>query len=56
MLKFLIIEAFLEELERFLEKGKRISRVGRVLQGLDLAGEGLCGVANQISTCDSFTF
>jgi hypothetical protein len=52
VLKFLILEAFLEEFESFLKERERISRVGRVLQGFDVAGECLCRVAEQISTCN----
>lgn len=52
VLEFLILEAFLEEFESFLKERERISLVGRVLQGFDVAGECLCGIAEQISTCN----
>lgn len=52
VLTFLVLEAFLEEFESFLKERERISLVGRVLQGFDVAGECLCGIAKQISTCN----
>jgi hypothetical protein len=56
VLKFLMLEAFLKEIESFLKEGKWISRVGRVLEGLDKAGECLCGIAEEVSTCDAVVF
>jgi hypothetical protein len=52
VLEFLVLEAFLEEFESFLKERERISRVGLVLQRFDVAGERLCRVAEQISTCN----
>ena len=56
MLKFLMLEAFLKEIESFLKERKWISCARRILEGLDKAGECLCGIAEEVSTCDALAF
>jgi hypothetical protein len=48
-----MLEAFLKEIESFLKEREWISGVGRVLEGLNKAGECLCGIAEEVSTRDA---
>lgn len=55
MLELLVLEAFLEEFKCFLKEWERVSRVGRVLQCFNIAGECLRRVAEEVSTYDGLT-
>jgi hypothetical protein len=54
VLQFLVLKAFLKELESFFKERERIGCVGRVLKGFDVASERLGGIAKKLSTCNSF--
>jgi hypothetical protein len=56
VLKFLMLEAFLKQIKSFLKERKWISHIRCVLEGLDKAGECLCGIAEEVSTCDAMAF